>query len=74
MGFSRQEYWNGLPFPPPGDLPNPGIEPGSPALQADSLRLSYKGSRQGDSQAVNISNLLIVKGKDTSIFELRNKI
>ena len=37
MGFSRQEYWNGLPFPSPGDLPNPGIEPGSPALQADDL-------------------------------------
>ena len=38
MGFSRQEYWSGFPFPPPGDLPNPGIEPGSPALQADSLQ------------------------------------
>ena len=37
MGFSRQEYWSGLPFPSPGDLSNPGIEPGSPALQADSL-------------------------------------
>ena len=37
MGFSRQEYWSGLPFPSPGDLPNPGIEPGSLALQADSL-------------------------------------
>ena len=37
MGFSRQEYWSGLPFPFPGDLPNPGIEPGSPALQADAL-------------------------------------
>ena len=37
MGFSRQEYWSGLPYPSPGDLPNPGIEPGSPALQADSL-------------------------------------
>ena len=36
MGFSRQECWSGLPFPSPGDLPNPGIEPGSPALQADS--------------------------------------
>ena len=35
--FSRQEYWSGLPFPSPGDLPNPGIEPGSPALQADAL-------------------------------------
>ena len=37
MRFSRQEYWSGLPFPPPGDLPDPGIEPRSPALQADSL-------------------------------------
>ena len=37
MGFSKQEYWCGLPFPSPGDLPNPGIEPGSPALQADAL-------------------------------------
>ena len=37
MGFSRLEYWSGLPFPPPGYLPNPGIKPGSPALQADPL-------------------------------------
>ena len=37
MGFSRQEYWSGLPFPSPGDLPDPGIEPGSPALQTDAL-------------------------------------
>ena len=37
MGFSRQEYWSGLLCPPPGDRPNPGIEPRSPALQADSL-------------------------------------
>ena len=37
MGFSWQEYWNGLLFPSPRDLPNPGIEPWSPALQADSL-------------------------------------
>jgi len=37
MGFSRQEYGSGVPFPPPGDLPNPGTEPRSPALQADSL-------------------------------------
>ena len=37
MGFSRQEYWSGLPFPPPGDLPDPGIEPRSLALQADTL-------------------------------------
>ena len=37
MGFSRQEYWSGLPFPSLGDLPDPGIKPGSPALQADAL-------------------------------------
>ena len=37
MEFSRQEYWSGLPCPSPGDLPNPGIEPKSPTLQADSL-------------------------------------
>ena len=37
MGFFRQEYWSGLPFPSPGDLPNPGIEPRSPAFQADTL-------------------------------------
>ena len=35
--FSRQEYWSGLPFPSPGDLPDPGIKPGSPTLQADAL-------------------------------------
>ena len=37
MEFSRQEYWHGLPFPPPGDLPGPGIKTGSPVLQAESL-------------------------------------
>ena len=37
MGFSRQEYWSGLPFPSPGDLPKPGIKPGSPTLEADTL-------------------------------------
>ena len=37
MGFSRQEYWSGLPFPSPGDCPNSGTEPGSPTLQADAL-------------------------------------
>ena len=40
MGFSSQEYWCGLPFPLPGDLPEPGIEPESPALQADSTILT----------------------------------
>ena len=44
MGFSRQEYWSGLPFPPPGDLPDPGIESTSPALQVDPLPLSHEGN------------------------------
>ena len=55
MGFSRPEYWSGLPCPPPGDRPNPGIEPVSPAtpaLQVDSLPLSYQGSQTG-SQTVS---------------------
>ena len=44
MEFSRPEYWSGLPFPPPGDLPHPGTEPRSPALQADSLLCEPPGS------------------------------
>ena len=44
IGFSRQEYWSWLPCIHPGPLPNPGIEPESPASQADSLPLSYQGS------------------------------
>ena len=47
MGFSRQEYWNGLPFPSPGDLPNLGIEPRSPAFQADALTSEPPG-KPGD--------------------------
>ena len=43
MGFSRLKYWRGLPFPSPGDLPDPGIEPGSPASQADSLPTELRG-------------------------------
>ena len=48
MGFSRQEYWSGLPFPSPGDLPNPGIEPGSPALEADALNSEPPGKAGRD--------------------------
>ena len=43
-GFSRQEYWSGFPFLPPGDLLNPGVEPASPTLEADSSPLSYQES------------------------------
>ena len=51
MGLSRQECWSGLPFPSPGDLPDPGIEPGSPTLQADSLLTELPG----DNLNINIS-------------------
>ena len=44
MEFSRSESWSGLPFPSPGDLPDPGIKPGSPTLQADALLSSPQGS------------------------------
>ena len=46
MEFSRQEYWSGLPFASPGDLPNPGIEPGSPTLQANALPSEPPGETQ----------------------------
>ena len=46
MGFPKQKYWSGLPFPTPGDLPDPGIEPRSPALQADSLLSEPSGKTQ----------------------------
>ena len=46
MGFSRQEHWSGLPFPSPGDLPDPGIEHRSPALQADALTSEPPGKPQ----------------------------
>ena len=49
MGFSRPEYWSGLPFPSPGDLAYPGIEPVSPALQADSLPTELRGEAHGNS-------------------------
>ena len=48
MGFSRQECWSGLLCPPPVDLPDPGIEPMSPALQPNSLLLSHQGSPVGE--------------------------
>ena len=61
MGFFRQEYWSGLPFPPPGDLPDPGMEPVSsvsPALQVDSLPLSHWGSPSQTSPLPNFRTFL----------------
>ena len=52
-GFSRQGYWSGLPFPSPGDLPDPGIEPGSPASQTDSSLTELQG---GQSQKIKNKN------------------
>jgi len=48
MGFSGQEYWNGLPFPSPGNLPDPGIEPKSLALQTDALPSEPPGKSEGN--------------------------
>ena len=50
MGFSRQECWSGLPFPSPGDLPNPGIEPRSPTLQRDALASEPPGGLDSDKE------------------------
>ena len=46
MGFSRQKYWSGLPFPSPGDLPDAGVEPRSPTLQADALTSEPPGTEE----------------------------
>ena len=54
MGISRQEYWSGLPFPSPGDLPDPRIEPGSPTLQADSLPSESPGAPKGTKAMSNL--------------------
>ena len=55
MSFSRQEYWRGLPFPSSGDLPDPGIEPGSPAFQADSLLSESPGGGHNGSHLAQCS-------------------
>ena len=53
MGFSRQEHWSGLPFPSPGDLPDPGIEPGYHTLQADALPSETPGKLKKERQLTN---------------------
>ena len=58
MGFLRQEYWSGLPCPSPGDLPNPGIEPSSPALQVDSLPSEPPGKPMN----TGVGNLSLLQG------------
>ena len=61
LGFSRQEYWSGLPFPSPGDLPNPGIEPGSPVLQADALPSEPPGKSK---YKINIHEFTLISLND----------
>ena len=59
MGFSRQEYWSVLPFPSPGDLPDPGIELGSPTLQADSLPTEPQGNLSILVSSLNYKNFIV---------------
>ena len=58
MGFSRQEYWSGLPFPPPGHLPDPAINPGALVWQENSLLLSLQGSqfRKSSKYSLRLAN------------------
>ena len=77
MGFSRQEYWSGLPFLSPGDLPDPGIEPGSPTLQADAFTVwatrevlvTWPGIKP-ECPAVKVQNLSLETTREVSKFYL----
>ena len=71
MGFSREEYWSGLPCPPPGDLPNPGIKPRSPVLQADSLSSEPLGK---STMWINLENIVLIEKKKVTIHRLYNSI
>ena len=65
MEFSRQEYWSVLPFPPPGNLPNPGIKARTPALQADSLPSEPPGKPE--------ANIIILNGQTLKPFPLESE-
>ena len=76
MGFSRQEYWSGLPFPSPGDLPDPGIEPRSPTLQADASTSAPPGTyklkkENGYLRAYLFNRILFMLDKNV-IFQKQN--
>ena len=73
MGFSRQGYWSGLPFPAPGDLPDPGIRPGSPALQADSLLTEPPGKPKNtgvESQSL-LQGIFLTQESDQGLLHCR---
>ena len=71
MGFSRQEYWSELPFPSPGDLPDPGIQPGSPALRADALTSEPPGKPiiviSVGQHTLNCESLLFISAVPTTL-------
>ena len=67
MGFSRQEYWSVLPFPSPGDLPDPGIEPRSPLLQVDTLPSEPPGMLRKTGLKYFLINDKMAKGKSRHI-------
>ena len=68
MGFYRQEYWSGLPFPSPGDLPNSGIEPRSPTLEADAL------PSEPPAKFLISTNLFLIKKKIIVLLTFINKL
>ena len=81
MGFSKQECWSGLPFPSPGDLPDPGIEPRSPALQADALTSEPPGKQylitswEIDGETVEtVSDFIFLGSKITADGDLSHEI
>ena len=78
MGFSRQECWSGLPFPSPGDLPNPGIEPRSPALRADALPSEPPGRGYpiGKSKFLgcNVLGMCVISIESVSLIEVMTKL
>ena len=71
MGFSRQEYWSGLPFLPPGDLPNPVIELSPPALQVDSFPLSHQGRPPATAKGVPLQLMSSTNHKNNNMIELQ---
>ena len=71
MGFSRQQCWSGLPFPSPGNLPDPGIKSGSPALQADALPSEPTGKPKIEGKGVRKSDGKRQKAKATEESEVQ---
>ena len=70
MGFSRQEYWSGLPFPSPGDLSNPEIEPRSPTLQADALPSEPPGKPPGGKINLLVNSLYVHNIQQLGFFKM----